>query len=446
MAGLLDIFGTSGAETMGLLGMSPEEVTRSRDEAQAQALFALAGRLFQGGRGGASIVEGLQQGQQAYKTAMQGGLQQQLQTAQLQELKKKRELEQLGLAEQRRIQNVLGQGVVPEQATYDGMPSQFPARDDEGNLMPNMAVKPAGFDLARIAPQLMTSPEGRKALTDLIGTQEAMAGKTTTLAEGATLIRTNPITGKTETVATGGKKRDTITIGNQVLDKNTLDVLYTAPEVPKVAKLTGKESNAALMLYGTDDVAKLRDIPNAIDKIRIEATTQRKAEQPQINLADPTAVQTQQLKTLNQWEGALKDSGAAETAMRAQGFYAAYEQAKKGNANADGALIYNVAKVYDPAGAVQAGDVSTVIGVPSMPESIKKAAQKLSTGGSLTPKERDNMKNIIDAVVDERSRMIVPSLNTYRKINRGLGGTDDLIVNPYDMVKKPRSLDNILSQ
>jgi hypothetical protein len=280
----------------------------------------------------------------------------------------------------------------------------------------------------------------------LLAAQEAMSGKTTTLAEGANLIRVNPITNKVETVAQGAKKRDTVTVGNVVLDKNTLEVLYTAPETPKIAKLTGKESNAALLLYGTDDVAKLREIPNAIDKIRTEATTQRKAEQPQINLNDPTAVQTQQLKTLNQWEGALKDSGAAETAMRAQGFYAAYEQAKKGNANADGALIYNVAKVYDPAGAVQAGDVSTVIGVPSMPESIKKAAQKLTTGGSLTPKERDNMKNIIDAVVDERSRMIVPSLNTYRKINRGLGGTDDLIVNPYDMVKKPRSLDNILSQ
>ena len=444
MAGLLDIFGTSGQDTMGLLGMSPEDIKRSRDDAQAQALYALAGRLFQGGRGGASIVEGLQQGQQAYRTAMQGGLQQQLQNAQIQEMNRKRQQEQLALAEQRRVQNVLGQGVVPEQVTFDGAPSQFPARDDEGNLMPNMAVKPAGFDIARIAPQLMTTPEGRKALTDLIGTQEALGGKTTTLAEGATLIRTNPITGKVETVAQGGKKRDTITVGNQVLDRNTMEVLYTAPETPKVAKLTGKEANAALMFFGTDDVAQLRNIPNAIDKIRVEASTQRKAEQPQINLNDPTAVQTQLLKTLNQWEGALKDSGAAETAMRAQGFYAAYEQALKGNANADGALIYNVAKVYDPAGAVQAGDVSTVIGVPSMPETIKKAAQKLTTGGSLTPKERENMKKIIDAVVDERSRMIAPSLNTYRKINRGLGGTDDLIVNPYDMVKKPRSLEEIL--
>jgi hypothetical protein len=430
MAGLLDIFGTSGQETMGLLGMSPEDITRSRDEAQAQALYALAGRLFQGGRGASSVLEGLQQGQQAYKTAMQGGLQEQLQKTQLQEAIKKRQQEQQALMRQQAVQSEIEKAYRPE--TFAETPlTNLIGQEIAGPNVPQAA----GIGMEALAPKLMATKEGRAALKDLQPEYKEINGALYEITLGAP-----------PRLVAGSKKRDTVTVANQVLDKNTMELLYTAPETPKVAKLTGKESNAALMLYGTDDVAKLREIPNAIDKIRIEATTQRKAEQPQINLNDPTAVQTQQLKTLNQWEGALKDSGAAETAMRAQGFYAAYEQAKKGNSNADGALIYNVAKVYDPAGAVQAGDVSTVIGVPSMPESIKKAAQKLTTGGSLTPKERDNMKNIIDAVVDERSRMIVPSLNTYRKINRGLGGTDDLIVNPYDMVKKPRSLDNILNQ
>jgi hypothetical protein len=417
MAGLLDIFGTGGVDTMGLLGMSQGDISRNRDDAQAQALYALAGRLFQGGNTGQSIAEGLQLGQKAYKGGMQDTLQSQLQNVQLADMIRKRKLEQQQLAEQQRIQTVLGQGISPEQVTFQGQPSQFPARDDEGNLMPDMAVRPAGFDLARIAPQLMASAEGRKTLAELVSTQKAMTGETFKLGEGETQYQRDFITGEVKSVASGA---------------------------PKVSKLTGKEGNVALMFFGTDDVAKLRNIPNAVDKIRIEATTQRKAEQPQINLNDPTAVQTQQLKTLAQWENALKDSGATETAMRAQGFYKAYEQAKKGNSNADGALIYNVAKVYDPAGAVQAGDVSTVIGVPSMPEVIKKAAQKLTTGGSLTPKERENMKKLIDDVVDERRRMVEPTLNTYRKINRGLGGTDDLIVNPYDSVIKPASLNSIL--
>jgi len=390
------------------LGMSQADIARNRDDAQAQALYALAGRLFQGGNTGQSIVEGLQRGQQAYKGGMQDTLQSQLQNVQLADMIRKRKLEQQQLAEQQRIQGVIQGAVTKPQEIYgEDMMGQ---RVGEGMTAPR-------FDLQKAMPQLMSSVEGRKALSELVASEKAMRPDTFSLAEGATQFERDPFTGETKAVATGAQK---------------------------VAKLTGKEGNVALMFFGTDDVAKLRGIPNAIDKIRLEATIQRKAEQPQINLNDPTAVQTQQLKTLSQWEGALKNSGATETAMRAQGFYAAYAQAKKGNSNADGALIYNVAKVYDPAGAVQAGDVSTVIGVPSMPEVIKKAAQKLTTGGSLTPKERENMKKIIDDVVDERSRMIEPSLNTYRKINRGLGGTDDLIVNPYDSVKKPASLESIL--
>ena len=56
----------------------------------------------------------------------------------------------------------------------------------------------------------MASPEGRKALTELIASQKAMAGETTSLAEGAKLIRVNPITGKVETVAEGAQKREPV--------------------------------------------------------------------------------------------------------------------------------------------------------------------------------------------------------------------------------------------
>lgn len=140
MAGLLDIFGTGGADTMGLLGMSPADIQRNREDAQAQALYALAGRLFQGGNTGQSIAEGLQLGQKAYKGGMQGALQEQLQNVQLSEMlrKKKQEEQMRQLAPQ-----IFTTTTTPEQVTFEGKPTQFPARDDEGNLMPNMAIKPA---------------------------------------------------------------------------------------------------------------------------------------------------------------------------------------------------------------------------------------------------------------------------------------------------------------
>ena len=147
MAGLLDIFGTGGSSTMGLLGMSPEDITRNRDDAQAQALYALAGRLFQGGNTGQSIVEGLQQGQKAYRGGMQETLQGQLQNFQLQELLRKRKEDEAKREQEKQVRllapQIFSTTTTPEQVTYQGQPSQFPARDEEGNLMPDMAIRPA---------------------------------------------------------------------------------------------------------------------------------------------------------------------------------------------------------------------------------------------------------------------------------------------------------------
>ncbi len=201
MAGLLDIFGTGGSSTMGLLGMSPEDITRNRDDAQAQALYALAGRLFQGGNTGQSIAEGLQLGQKAYKGGMQETLQNQLQNVQLQDMIRKRQLEQQQLAEQQRIQGVIQGAVTKPQEIYG---------EDMMGQQVGQGMTTGGFDLQKAMPQLMASPEGRKALTELISSQKAMAGETTSLAEGAKLIRVNPITGKVETVAEGAPKREPV--------------------------------------------------------------------------------------------------------------------------------------------------------------------------------------------------------------------------------------------
>ena len=236
MAGLLDIFGTSGVETMGLLGMSPEEVQRNRDSAQAQALYALAGRLFQGGRGGASIVEGLQQGQQAYRTAMQGNLQQQLQNAQIQEMLRKRQQEQAALAEQQRIQNVLKGGVTQPQEIY--------GEDIMGQRV-GEGMTAGGFDLQRVMPQLIGSAEGRKALKDFQPEYKEVNGALYEITLGAP-----------PKLVAGSKKRDTVTVGNVVLDKDNMSVLYTAPnataasiqEFQDFMKLPPKEQQAYLNL------------------------------------------------------------------------------------------------------------------------------------------------------------------------------------------------------
>jgi hypothetical protein len=213
MNGLLDIFGTSGTDTLGLLGMSPEAIKRSRDDAQAQALYSLAGSLLSGGPTGLSIVRGLQQGSQAYRNAMQGQLQEQLQGVQLQDALRKRRAEEQALARQTMANRLLPSLVQPAQAAapaqFYGQETQMPVMDDEGNLMPGATAPVAGragglnkevFDL------LSSTPEGQAAFDRYMKMQKAAAGETFNLAENATLGRISPFTGQTEIVARGTPK------------------------------------------------------------------------------------------------------------------------------------------------------------------------------------------------------------------------------------------------
>jgi len=219
MAGLLDIFGTSGADTMGLLGMSPADIARNREDAQAQALYALAGRLFQGGNTGQSIVEGLQRGQQAYKGGMQDTLQSQLQNVQLADMIRKRKLEQQQLAEQQRIQGVIQGAVTKPQEMYG---------EDMMGQQVGQGMTAGGFDLQRAIPQLMGSAEGRKALSELVASQKAMQPEYKEVNGALYEISA----GMPPKLVAGSKKRDTVTVGNVVLDKDDMRVLYTAPDAP----------------------------------------------------------------------------------------------------------------------------------------------------------------------------------------------------------------------
>jgi hypothetical protein len=184
MAGLLDIFGTGGQDVLGLLGGN---VGQARDDAQAQALYALAGSLLSGGPTGMSIVKGLQQGQQAYKQAMRGQLEEQLQSVQMQDMLRKRKMEEEALRRQQMIDTAVARAYQPGVAAQ---PAQEIYGEDimgqrvgEG-MTPAVPAQAPRLDLQSIAPALMASREGRATLADLVKAQEAMQPKMQTLKEG----------------------------------------------------------------------------------------------------------------------------------------------------------------------------------------------------------------------------------------------------------------------
>lgn len=185
MASLLDMFGTGGTQTLGLLG---GDIESARNDAQAQALYALAGSLLSGGPTGLSIAKGLQQGQQAYRQAMRGALEEQLQGVQVADLLRKRKQEEEALSRQQMIDRAVARAYQPAMSTteYQRMtPQQLERAAEPGFEVPQTTtVTPARLDLQSIAPALMASREGRATLADLMKAQEAMQPKLQTLKEG----------------------------------------------------------------------------------------------------------------------------------------------------------------------------------------------------------------------------------------------------------------------
>jgi hypothetical protein len=381
MAGLLDIFGTGGVDTMGLLGMSQGDISRNREDAQAQALYALAGRLFQGGNTGQSIAEGLQLGQRAYKGGMQDTLQSQLQNVQLADMIRKRKLEQQQLAEQQRIQGVIQGAVTKPQEIYG---------EDMMGQQVGEGMTAGGFDLQKAIPQLMGSAEGRKALGELVASQKAMRPEGYTLGEGQIRYEIGP-DGKPMSVAQGAPK---------------------AEQVPTSMKefLAAKE-NPAFAKFLTDQKA---------------AT----APKVSVDLKDPTAVAKAQSDVLKDWRSVVKDVGAMEVADRFKAAKAAVAEANAGNKTADGALIYAIGKIYDPSGAVQEGDKATILGNRSIPQSIKAYAERALSGQSLLPEERAGLLSVATKLVESKARNLEAQKVPYSSISQQLGGNGSLLLNP----------------
>lgn len=390
MAGLLDIFGTGGTETLSLLGMSPAEIQRNRDDAQAQALYGLAARLFQGGNTGQSIAEGLQQGQKLYSAAMQNQLQDQLQGFQLKDMLEKRKREKQAEERQALIDRAVAGAYVPAVAAVE---PPIPTGPLSGAAFGEVGTpaQEARLDLQSIAPLLKLTPQGRKTYNELLAMQKAEAGETTSLAEGAQLVRTNPLTGKVEVVAQGTPKAEAM--------PTSLREFMAAQQNPEFAKFLTQQKTA-----GAPKIA--------------------------VDLKDPTAVAKAQSDVVKDWRGVVKDTGAMEVADRYKAAKEAVAQGNAGNKAADGALIYAIGKIYDPSGAVQEGDKQTILGNRSIPDSIKAYAQKAFSGQDLLPNERNGLLSVASQIVKSKAQNLEAQKAPYTNISRQLGGTGDLLLNP----------------
>jgi hypothetical protein len=117
----------------------------------------------------------------------------------------------------------------------------------------------AGLGMAELAPKLMATKEGRAALKDFQPEYKEVNGALYEITLGAP-----------PRLVAGSKKRDTVTVGNVVLDKDNMNVLYTAPDAPASSiqefldfkKLPKDEQQAYLNLQSQKRPSTTINMPN----------------------------------------------------------------------------------------------------------------------------------------------------------------------------------------
>ena len=203
------------------------------------------------------------------------------------------------------------------------------------------------------------------------------------------------------------------------------------PEKPEPRISFGAEREAIASELYDKSFADLTPIQRAAVNKRADAEAVARAPKMTVDLKDPTAVAKANLDVMNKWEGFLKSGGDVETASRFKALQSSVALAQAGNPTADGATIFNIGKIYDPSGAVQEGDKTTILGNPSIPSQIQKLAQRVFEGGSLTPQERKNLLEVGTGLVKGKQSQLNIYRKQYIKKAKELGGSEEDILDPY---------------
>lgn len=207
----------------------------------------------------------------------------------------------------------------------------------------------------------------------------------------------------------------------------------------KVGDVAGPVKEAIQVLGIKDDKGRLKN-PDQFtqeDLTRVDTYINRKtlasAPKMQVNASDPSAIAKAQADNVKDYNALIK--GSREVANR----YSAMVEAHKDKANpaTDSTLVYGLAKIYDPAGAVQQGDLKTIVGNKSIPQTVVAAAQSLSRGGTLTEKQRDDLMSTAHNIVTQQKKNIQTDVDTYKSFSKAFNADPDQIKNPFDNLPKP---------
>lgn len=397
MASLLNMFGTGGTQTLGLLG---GDVEAARNDAQAQALYALAGSLLSGGPTGLSIARGLQQGQQAYRQAMRGSLDEQLQSTQVQEMMRRRRQEEEALRRQQMIDTAVARSFQPAMSTteYQRMtPQQLERAAEPGFEVPQTTtVTPSRLDIQSIAPALMASREGRATLAELMKAQEAMQPKLQTLKEGEQI---GYIQGGEFTPVAGMPKQNLTTDYNNWV-------------------LAGK--------------------PGTFQSWLSESKK-------------PLVVMNQGQKGFENTTDLKKQFGNEPIYKEFAGMDTAHKQVtsaiKQGTPIGDTAAATKIMKLLDPGSVVRETELGMAMAATGKMDRLKNFMDLYISGKKLTDSQRTEFQTLADELYNAAAQAYNVKRGEYERIGQGFGLNTDLALgSPAKVMTKPMVTGDLQSQ
>jgi len=203
------------------------------------------------------------------------------------------------------------------------------------------------------------------------------------------------------------------------------------PEKPEPRPSVGSDTERISLDKFGKNYYDLDQPQRAVVSKLVEEDAIKKAPKFQVDLKDPTATAKASLDVMSKWEGFLKSGGDVEVANRFKQVRSAASMANANNPSADSALLYSIAKMYDPSGAVQEGDKKTIMGNPSIPNKFKLLVQGVLEGGTFLPEQRKNLVDIATEIVKNRQSQLSVYRKQYVKKNKTLGGDETDILDPY---------------
>jgi hypothetical protein len=203
------------------------------------------------------------------------------------------------------------------------------------------------------------------------------------------------------------------------------------PEKPEPRPSVGSDTERISLDKFGKNYYDLDQPQRAVVSKLVEEDAIKKAPKFQVDLKDPTATAKASLDVMSKWEGFLKSGGDVEVANRFKQVRSAASMANANNPSADSALLYSIAKMYDPSGAVQEGDKKTIMGNPSIPKKFQLLVQGVLEGGTFLPEQRKNLLDIATEIVKNRQSQLNVYRKQYVKKNKTLGGDETDILDPY---------------